>query len=142
MYGTNGNCKTLSKILSGYIKKYKYHGYSWVQQFISNAVSQKTRLRSVLTSSCEKYRFFFQSFLLEQALVHILKTFYKVRQIICIFVMEKIEDIKVLVYNVSSIKLSALICYFIFILITTLMKFSFPKLIYESYSRFGEMSIN
>lgn len=132
MYGTNGNCKTLSKILSGYIKKYKYHGYSWVQQFIANAVSQKTRLRSVLTSSCEKYRFFFQSFLLEQALVHVLKTFYKVRQIICIFVMEKIEDIKVLVYNVSSIKLSALICYFMFILITNLMKFSFPKLIYES----------
>lgn len=46
--------------------------------------------------------------------------------------MEKIEDIKVLVYNVSSIKLSALICYFMFILITNLMKFSFPKLIYES----------
>lgn len=128
MYGTNGNCKTLSKILSAYIKKYMYHGYSWVQQFISNAVSQKTRLRSVLRSSCEKYRFFFQSFLLEQALVHVLKTFYKVRQIICIFVMEKIEDIKVLEYNVSSIKLSALLCYFIFYLDNNLNEIFFSKI--------------
>lgn len=56
--------------------------------------------------------------------------------------MEKIEDIKVLVYNISSIKTSALICFFLFIFITTLMKFSFLKWFYESWSGFSEMSIN